>query len=86
MYRRAVRPSFVTLRRVVAHYAISALFDPSDHETRVFSYTVRRLESRREESGGAVLSAGLVSVASRITSEVQRAAFAVLHLGGHDVQ
>ena len=86
VYRRAVRPSFVTLPRVVAHYAISALFDPSDHETRVFSYTVRRLESRREESGGAVLSAGLVSVASRITTEVQRAAFAVLHLGGHDVQ
>jgi alpha-amylase/alpha-mannosidase (GH57 family) len=86
IYRRAVRPSFVTLPRVVAHYAISALFEAYEEETRVFSYTVRRLAARREEGGGSALATGHVAVASRITGEQQQAAFAVLHLGGHDVQ
>jgi alpha-amylase/alpha-mannosidase (GH57 family) len=86
VYRRAVRPSFVTLARVVAHYAISALFDSYDEEARVFSYTVRRLDARRDESGGHRLGTGLVAVASGITGDAEQAAFAVLHLGGTDVQ
>ncbi len=86
VYRRAVRPSFVTLSRVVAHYAISGLFDSYDEDARVFSYTVRRLDARREESGGHRLAAGHVAAASRITGETEQAAFAVLHLGGTDVQ
>ena len=86
IYRRAVRPSFVTLSRVVAHYAISAIFDSDEADSRVFSYTVRRLDARREESGGHRLGVGLVAVASRITGEAQQAAFAALHLGGTDVQ
>ncbi|OLD50198.1 MAG: hypothetical protein AUI83_11660, partial [Armatimonadetes bacterium 13_1_40CM_3_65_7] len=86
VYDRAVRPSVVTLSRVVAHYAISALFEPYAETARIFSYTVRRLDARREERSGNALSIGLVVAASRITGEEQRAAFAVLHLGGHDVQ
>ncbi len=86
VYRRAVRPSFVTLARVVAHYAISGLFEDHDGDARVFSYTVRRLGSRRDEAGGNRLAVGMVEVASRITGESEQAAFAVLHLGGVDVQ
>ncbi len=86
IYHRAVRPSVVTLPRVVAHYAISALFEPYAETARIFSYTVRRLETLREERSGNALAIGLVVAASSITGEEQRAAFAVLHLGGHDVQ
>ncbi len=86
VYRRAVRRSIVTLPRVVAHYAISSLFEPYGDEERVFSYTVRRSDARRETSAGHQLSAALVTVASRITGETAEAAYAVLHLGGHDVQ
>ena len=86
VYRRAVRPSLVTLPRVVAHYAISALFEPYDEDARVFAYTVHRHDARREESGGHTAAAGLVTVSSRITLEAQQSAFAVLFLGGHDVQ
>jgi alpha-amylase/alpha-mannosidase (GH57 family) len=86
IYRRAVRPSAVTLSRVVAHYGITALFDALDEDARIFSYDVRRIDGRRDESGGHRLGAGLVTVASRITGEAQQAAFAALHLGGTDVQ
>jgi hypothetical protein len=86
VYRRAVRPSFVTLPRVVAHYAISGLSEPYEEVARVFSYTVHRHDARREETGGHTVAAGLVTVASRITLEEQPAAYVVLHLGGHDAQ
>src|SRR5207302_3063224 len=86
VYRRAVRPSSVTLARVVAHDAISGLVEPADAGARLASYTVRRLDLRREESGGHRLAVGRVAVASRVTGEAQQAAFAALHLGGPDVQ
>lgn len=86
VYRRAVRRSIVTLPRVVAHYGISSLFDSYGEEEHVFSYTVRRRDARREASAGNILATGLVTVASRITEETADAAYAVLHLGGHDFQ
>jgi alpha-amylase/alpha-mannosidase (GH57 family) len=86
VYQRAVRRSIVTLPRVVAHHAISSLFEAYGEEERLFSYTVRRSDARRESSGGHQLETGLVAVASRITGETADAAYAVLHLGGHDFQ
>ncbi len=86
VYRRLVRRSVVTLPRVVAHYGISALFEPYGEEERVFSFTVRRLDTRREASGGHTLATGLVSVTSLVTGETAEAAYATLHLGGHDFQ
>jgi alpha-amylase/alpha-mannosidase (GH57 family) len=86
VYRRAVRPSFVTLPRVVAHYGISSLFEAYGDLEEVFCFTVRRRDVRRETAGGHTLAAGLVTVTSQITGEASTAAYAVLHLGGHDVQ
>ncbi|HYM70197.1 MAG TPA: DUF3536 domain-containing protein [bacterium] len=86
VYRRAVKRSIVTLPRVVAHYGISSLFEPYEDETSVFSYTVRRRDARRETAGGHALAAELVTVTSRITGETADAAYAALHLGGHDLQ
>ena len=87
VYRRAVRPSFVTLPRVVAHYAMSSLFEAEYADIEeVFCFTVRRRDARRENGGGHVLTTGLVTVTSQITDESTTAGYAVLHLGGHDLQ
>jgi alpha-amylase/alpha-mannosidase (GH57 family) len=86
VYRRLVRRSMVTLPRVVAHYGISSLFETYAEEERVFSFTVRRRNGRRESRGGHTLATGLVTVASHITGEASEAAYAVLHLGNHDFQ
>ncbi len=86
VYRRAVRPSFVTLPRVVAHYAISSLFETYADTEEVFCFTVRQRDVRRENTGGHTLATGLVTVTSQITSESSTAAYAVLHLGGQDIQ
>jgi alpha-amylase/alpha-mannosidase (GH57 family) len=86
VYQGAVRRSIVTLPRVVAHYGISSLFETYGDEEQLFSYTVRRKDGRRESGGGHQLATGLVTVTSRITGETRDAAYAVLHLGGHDFQ
>jgi alpha-amylase/alpha-mannosidase (GH57 family) len=87
VYRRAVKRSIVTLPRVVAHYGISSLFEPYETpDTSLFSYTVHHRDGRREVSGGHVLGAELVTVTSHVTGETADAAYAALHLGGHDLQ
>jgi len=86
VYRRGVGRSVVTLPRVVAHYGISSLFEPYEDDARVYSYTVQRRDARREASGSHALAVGLVTVASQVTGVTADAAYAVLHLGGHDVQ
>lgn len=84
VYRRMVRPAVVDLRRVVAHYAISGMVDEYPDEARVYAYSVRRLDEHRAATGGTALRAGRVRVRSEITGEVEEAAYAVLHHGGHD--
>jgi len=86
VYRRAVRPSFVTLPRVVAHYGISSLFETYADTEELFCFTVRQHDVRRDNLGGHTLATGFVTVTSQITGESSAAAYAVLHLGGHDVQ
>jgi hypothetical protein len=86
VYLQLVRPSIVTLPRVVAHYAMSSLFESYDARARVFSYTVDRRDAERQTAAGHALAVGLADVVSEVTGEAANAAYAVLHLAGHDVQ
>ena len=84
VYRRFARPALVDLRRVIAHYAISSLFEEYPEETRIYAFHCRRLDSRRETDGRATLAVGQVRVTSELTAESEDATFAVLHFGGSD--
>jgi alpha-amylase/alpha-mannosidase (GH57 family) len=84
LYRRHVVPAIVDLRRVIAHYAIAAPFEAYGAEASVYAYTVSRLEWQREAYGETSLAVGRVRVTSDVTGEVEEAAVAVLHFGGHD--
>ena len=85
VYRRYVQPAVVDLRRVIAHYAIAAPYEPYGGETAsVYTYGVSRLEWHRESYGDTSLTVGRVRVTSEITTEADEAAVAVLHFGGHD--
>jgi len=86
VYRRVVRPSIVTLPRVVAHYGMSSLFESYEERTHLFSYTVDRHDAHRHTAAGHALAVGLVHVTSDVTGDTADAAYAVLHLGGHDLQ
>jgi len=84
VYRRAVLPAVVDLRRVIAHYAIAAPYEAYGADAAVYAYTVSRLEWHRESYGDTSLTVGRVRVTSEVTTETEEAAVAVLHFGGHD--
>ena len=84
VYRRLVAPAVVDLRRVLAHYAITGLFDEQADDTPVYAYQVRRLDEARASYGPTALRIGHVEVESDVTGETREAAYALLHFGGHD--
>jgi alpha-amylase/alpha-mannosidase (GH57 family) len=84
VYRRLVRPTMVDLRRVVAHYAISGLFEEYPVDSRVYAWRVRQLDDTRESYVGTTLRVGRVHVDSDITGEGRDLMYAAMHFGGHD--
>jgi len=84
VFRRAVLPARVDVKRLVAHYAIAALFEDPGEERRIFAFRVTRLDAKRAAAGGTTLMIGRVRALSEITGEVEEACYAVLHLGGED--
>jgi alpha-amylase/alpha-mannosidase (GH57 family) len=85
VYRRLVRPALVDLRRVVAHYAISGLFEAYGEEARIYAYSVRRLDEQGQSDGTSTLRVGHVQVRGEITGDAEEATYALLHHGGYDV-
>jgi hypothetical protein len=84
VYRRLVAPAVVDLRRVVAHYAITGLFEEYPDEAAVYAYRVQRLDEAREAYGGTALRVAHVRVRAEATGETREAMYALLHFGGHD--
>ncbi|MBI3326802.1 MAG: DUF3536 domain-containing protein [Nitrospinae bacterium] len=84
VYLGQEKPSMATLRTVVAHYAISSLFESYTPEQTLFCYEVQELDSRKETHGGFTLAIGRVRVQSQLTRDRLQAIYGVLHFGGHD--
>jgi hypothetical protein len=83
VYQIKVKPVTLDLLRVGAHYAISALFNGK--EKNVYSYQISEDEIERIENGQLKMAIGYTSVCSEVTLEKEKICFAVLHLGGHNV-
>ena len=80
VYERFVKPAVIDLRKVAAHFAISAMFD-GHHETPKFCYDIATRDFRRLESGIARLGVGRARVSSKITRESRELTFAGIHMG-----
>ncbi|MFN3974523.1 MAG: DUF3536 domain-containing protein, partial [Dehalococcoidia bacterium] len=85
IYDKFVRPAMVDLKRVAAHYAVSALFQPYPVQATVYSYTVEQEDYETLNVGENRLAVGRVKVTSQITLESSRLCSAVLHFGGHNL-
>ncbi|HJX10559.1 MAG TPA: DUF3536 domain-containing protein [Candidatus Binatia bacterium] len=85
IYERLVRSAIVDWERVGAHYAVSSLFDGYPQKTRVYCYWAERGDFQVHEAGMAKLTVGQVRLISEITRESATLAFAVLHMGDHNV-
>ena len=84
VYRTLISPAVVDLRRVVAHYAISGLFEEYPNDGPIYAWRVQRLDDTGDAYGSTRLRIGHVRVASEITGETRNLQYAVLHFGGHD--
>lgn len=84
VYERYVKPVQAGLPRVAAHQAMKALWHAEEDRGKVYSFHYEFQERRTERSAGTALSLGRIRVESCVTQDVLDAAYAVLHLGGHD--
>ncbi len=85
IYHRLVEGLRVNLEQVAAHYAISSVFSTYGTRTKLFCYTIRRLQHRVVTSGRARLLIGRASIRSNLTEERETIAFAVLHFGDQNI-
>jgi len=84
IYDRFVRPSIVSLKQVVSHWAISSLFEDYDEETDIYCYTVKNLDYRKTKKGNTELVIGHIRVSSKITLETHDMIFALVHFSSED--
>src|SRR5439155_139610 len=76
VYRRLIRPTAVDLRRVIAHYAITGLFDEHPSEARIYASRVARLDESREASDDTALRIARVRVSALATGETREMMYA----------
>jgi alpha-amylase/alpha-mannosidase (GH57 family) len=79
-----VRPAVTTLGGVVAHYAISSLFEDYPANGRLYSYRFHAACGARRSRGQTQLAVGRVRIESEITRESLDASYGLVHFGGHD--
>jgi hypothetical protein len=85
IYEKLVKPTFVDLRKVGAHYAISSVFHPYSEEARIYCYMVRKIDFRSFDTGRLRMVIGRARLTSDITQESGHLTFGVLHFGDHNL-
>jgi alpha-amylase/alpha-mannosidase (GH57 family) len=85
VYEKFVRPSILTLMRVGAHHAMSALFEKQPESIEIYSYTLNIERFERLESDRNRFVGGILRIRSKITTEEKRLSFAVLHSGDENL-
>jgi alpha-amylase/alpha-mannosidase (GH57 family) len=85
IYENFVKPAMVDLTRVIAHYAISSLFEEYTNESRVNCYMINNEDYQTTDCGKTRLAVGRSQVISEITGESALFSFGVFHFGDHVV-
>ena len=78
VYRRLVKPKWVTPDKVVNHFAITSLLDHTDGEKKIFSYRVEKIHYEKMETEGHLLVIGQVRVTSEIIPEPKEFFFGLI--------
>jgi alpha-amylase/alpha-mannosidase (GH57 family) len=85
IYEKYVKPAIVDLHKVVAHYAVSSLFEPYGEAVRIYCYDVERDDYQMVETGATKLGVGRALVTSEVTWESALLSFAALHFSDHNL-
>jgi alpha-amylase/alpha-mannosidase (GH57 family) len=85
IWEQKIRPLKVDLSRVLAHEAISSIYE-SNPKSRIYCFRLTHQDPVVLPQNGSHLAVGRLRVSSTITLEEQEAIFTVLHFGGVDFQ
>ena len=85
VYERLVKPAALDLLRVGAHYAVSSLFKKYSDTAAFGGFTARGEACHLSRAGRQKVAVGRVRVRSEIIRDEADIAFAVLHLGDHNL-
>jgi hypothetical protein len=81
VYKKLVRPSVVSFRRLVNTHAIRVLFAQAPAQERLYHYAVAHADFEARHTERATLMLGRAEVESGITTEKRRYAFALVNRG-----
>ena len=86
VWEQLVRPGVVDLERVLAHHAISLIYQPAlpSNGQRAYSFDLETLEKEVRTRGRGHLALGRLRARSRTTWNEAEARFVVIHYGGLD--
>ncbi len=83
VYKRSV--DVVDLDKLVAHYAVSSLFQPYDERTELFAYWVDQIDVHGYTLGRAKLVLGTLRITSQVTLETAERSCGFVHFGDHNL-
>ena len=78
VYKRLVKPRWVTHEKVVNHFAISSLFDGGGGEKKIFSYRVEKIRYEKMGEEEDLLVVGQVRVTSEVIPEPKEFLFGLI--------
>ena len=82
VYRAQVKTARITMEQMVAHYAISSLFQTYHRQQQLYCYTLTLQDFQKQTMGSLTLVTGQVHILADITQAEGTYTFAVCHLGG----
>ena len=85
VYKKLILPSRTNLQRVGMHFAVASLFEDEPESLTIFNYKTSSELFVRKRSGEQTLVLGITKVKSQVTRSEKRFAFAVIHLGKHNI-
>jgi hypothetical protein len=85
IYEKFVRPAMIDWDQVVAHYAVSSLFQMYGEKAKIFLYDFVTEERSFAEMGKAKLAVGRTRVEYELTHQFTSRAYAVLYMGEHNL-
>ncbi len=85
LYLNFVKPCILDWDRIVAHYAISALFENYEKKATVYCYEIDTEDNQLVSTGQARVDIGKSKFRSKITTETVTLAYAAIHFGDQNI-
>src|SRR6185503_8476396 len=85
IYEKFVRPAMLNWETVIAHYAMSSLFETYEQQTHIYLYDFESEERQVHVAGKTKLAYGRVRVGFEIARESSVMNYAAFYMGEHNV-